>query len=142
MDDGLSAYQEALKQAPLDDLIITNLIILGDRPAQHFNAFYDGVQSYIAGDQSQYYLVMAVMSALETNKKLPFSWGEQAERRFHRMLQEEPFRDEVSRLTRALYHWFKKRGDNQKSTEYAKYLPGGRLNPSLYLWPGKNWIPD
>ena len=140
-DKARATYYQCLQQAPLDDLILTNLIVLGDAPGRYFDAFHQGIEAGIAGDQSQYYLVSAIMSALEVKKQLPMQWGRQAELRFQQLLHEEPFRDERSRLARALYCWHRLHKNRDDANHYLRYLPGGRFNLSLLFWPGYSWIP-
>ncbi|MGB0371653.1 MAG: C39 family peptidase [Opitutales bacterium] len=93
-DEAKEAYLKCYEMNPLDDLVITNLVVLGESPSRFYDSFCEAIVHKTFGDQSEYFLVDAVKSAAELSRPLPHRWIECAEARFVRFTHEKPFLDE------------------------------------------------
>jgi tetratricopeptide (TPR) repeat protein len=133
-------HWEILQQNPYMCGSWTNLFILG--------ASRDRLWPYVApmfergyGVDEEYFLVAAVLAALELKRPLPVTWFPLAAKR-HQMLKTlRGFRDERVRLTRALLAWLAVRPQDANGIEG---LPR-HFFESLYArfwWPRRAWVPE
>jgi tetratricopeptide (TPR) repeat protein len=135
------AYWEVLEKNPYDDLSINNLIILSEDPKTIYPYVADAINHGI-GNNTEYFLVSAVKTALQINTTVPHMWLDLAENRFKQLQSVNGYRDEMPCIAKALYEWYMYLGDKEKAEGILQQADIKKPIIGSFKWPGKKWIPN
>lgn len=137
----IKTYLQVLEHDPINDLCIGNLIFLNIDARKIFPYVAEAI-SKGQGLHAEYFLVSAILVARKLKEKLPEMWLALAEERFKYLCSSSGFRDEHSQLARALYNWYRRKGDKEKARSILKIMNMRAPLFRYYRSIGIDWISD